>query len=198
MAYRYRMEIVLNPDVPYAELPNAGDETLDWNLRSQLALDPDTTRYRLVELPLSVFVGSFSDAEAYLLDGGGVDYTTTLELADILEAGGELDPVVVCDQDAFYRTLNYPGGIRNQRRLVVFDGCHRLYAHALAGRERVRSYELILSIPACPGPDCPECAGEACRLCGAGLWRWPLLQGEPACEHDSAERHTSPDDNAAA
>ncbi len=42
--------------------------------------------------------------------------------------------------------------------------------------------------PACPGPDCMMCSGEACDLCGAGCWSNAVTRGSP-CEHDVLERH---------
>lgn len=36
---------------------------------------------------------------------------------------------------------------------------------------------------------CTMCTGEACALCGAGLWRQPYLDGV-MCEHDVVDRHT--------
>lgn len=36
---------------------------------------------------------------------------------------------------------------------------------------------------------CTMCTGEACALCGAGLWRQPYEDGV-MCEHDVVERHT--------
>lgn len=41
--------------------------------------------------------------------------------------------------------------------------------------------------PSC-GEDCKMCSGEACMLCGAGLWRNPSIDGPP-CEHGVLDRH---------
>ena len=136
-------ELVLAVDVPYGQLPNAGDETLNWYLRD-IGLDPAETRYRLIEAPLATFTQGFCDAEAYLLDGDEDGYRLTVELADVLEAGGELDPAVVCDYETYYSRTGLMLTPPSKRQLMVFDGCHRLSAHALAGRERARAYELQL------------------------------------------------------
>lgn len=40
----------------------------------------------------------------------------------------------------------------------------------------------------CPGEDCPMCANEACRKCGAGCW-----SRRTDCEHDVVERHEDPE-----
>ena len=137
-------EIVLNPDVCHTALPNAGDEILECNL-TDLGLVPAATRYRLLELPLAAFALVGVSPETYLLDGDEEGYETVVELADVLEAGGELDPVVICDHDGYYRRMGLSGGLVGERRLIVFDGYHRLAAHTLAGSVRVRAYELLLA-----------------------------------------------------
>lgn len=43
--------------------------------------------------------------------------------------------------------------------------------------------------PACPGPHCLACNGEACETCGAGMTSDP---NRPKCEHGTIERHTRP------
>lgn len=42
--------------------------------------------------------------------------------------------------------------------------------------------------PACPGPDCEMCNGEACNRCGAGCWNHDPYRS-PLCEHDVDQRH---------
>lgn len=58
------------------------------------------------------------------------------------------------------------------------------------GREHIAE-SLGFDEPKCPGPDCTMCAGEVCNKCGAGSWDNTL--DRPPCEHDSAERHESPE-----
>jgi hypothetical protein len=55
----------------------------------------------------------------------------------------------------------------------------------------IEASELVVGAdePACPGPDCLLCNGEACNLCGAGCWNNAL---DLHCEHAVDERHLAP------
>lgn len=103
--------------IAYADIDLCGDPDLENALREE-GLEPQTTNYRLIEIPLS----SITDTGSMPWPRMGLSYV------DALKAGHQFPPIVV---------------FRNRRGWSLLDGVNRTHAYYVLGTDNVRAYEVL-------------------------------------------------------
>jgi len=112
-------ERVLDPGpIAYTDIDLYGDPDLEHALRQE-GLDPQTTTYRLIEIPLT----SINDTSTMPWPRMSTIYV------DAVKAGQQFPPIVV---------------FRGRRGWWLLDGVNRTQAYYVLGIGTVRAYELLI------------------------------------------------------